>query len=144
MVAMRSTTEGPQRARVTTRFRNHPSEVPRVEAFIDDIPFLAQEEKDRLKIIGTELLDNLISYSVGLKEGWINLSVSKGRGVSMIFHFKSQNFGLFARCERDSERRYFDENSHRYRGLGLTMCRNLSRYIRFRTGTALDSIIVRL
>jgi anti-sigma regulatory factor (Ser/Thr protein kinase) len=125
-------------------FGDDRGDIPQIEKRIASLPFLTREERERLTIIGSEILDNVLSYAQELKDGKVVVRVSKGKSASMVFMFKSRNFADFAKNERDSERRYFDPRARRYRGLGLTMCRNLAASLRFRSGERLDSIIVRL
>lgn len=126
------------------RFRADPSELQRIEEFAESIPFLQGDERDRLKIVASEILDNIFSHSSRLRFRTVAVSVSKGSSLTLSFRFKSGNFSRFARNERESERRYFDEEAGRYRGLGLAMCRNLSRSMSFRPGLFVDSVVIRL
>lgn len=127
----------------TQFFRSDITELPRLEAYLRSLNFLREDELNRLLIISADIFDNLISHSKNLGSG-VTLKVSRLFVTRMEFIFKSSNFAAFAPHERAAERRYFDEASHRYRGLGLRMCRRLSRAMYFRSGAEADSIIVKV
>jgi hypothetical protein len=131
-----------RRGVVTIRFKAKPVEIMRLEAGVRALPFLADEERNRLLIVASEIFDNIITYSSRLRCRSVTLRVSKGEALTLTFFFKSSNFSFFAANEKDSEHRYFDKAVTRYRGLGLTMCRNLSRSMRFRPGVFSDSVII--
>jgi anti-sigma regulatory factor (Ser/Thr protein kinase) len=118
--------------------------VLRIEGFIRGLRFLEAGQRDRLVIIASEILDNLISYSRGPRASAAIVRVWAGLNARMVFWFKSDSFADFAARERDSEKTYFDPRSRRYRGLGLAMCRRLAGSIRYRPGSLADAIIVRL
>jgi hypothetical protein len=128
----------------TEHFSLAPREVLHIEAAIRNIDFLSLEEKNRAIIVATETLDNIITHSEGLKDGIILARLRKASDISLSFWFKSDNFAAFALRERDAEYRYFDPVTNRYRGLGLSMCRNLARNIKFRAGKVFDSIVISL
>lgn len=133
-----------RRGAVTIRFKAEPVEIMRLEGGIRALPFLADDERNRLLIVASEIFDNIITYSSRLRCRSVTMRVSKGEALTLTFFFKSSNFSLFAANEKESERRYFDKRATRYRGLGLTMCRNLSRSMRFRPGVFSDSVIISL
>lgn len=133
---------GGRRRRATVRLRATAAELMRLDAFVRALSFLSVDERDRLLIVASEIFDNVISYSDRLRCRAVTIRVSKGAALRASFFFKSSNFSVFARSERDAEKRYFDEEKDRYRGLGLTMCRNLTSSMRFRPGLASDAITV--
>lgn len=110
---------------------------------MDSIAFLEGDDRNRVKIVASELLDNVISYSASLRRGSVLVRVSGKNAPILSFYFKSGNFSNFAAHEKEAEKRYFDGEMGRYRGLGLAMCRNLSRSMRFRPGIFVDSIVIR-
>jgi anti-sigma regulatory factor (Ser/Thr protein kinase) len=126
----------------TEHFGLDPRELLHLELAIRDINFLSPEEKSRITIIATEILDNIITHSQGLKDGIVLARLRKGTIITLSFWFKSENFATFAANEREAECRYFDKTTNRYRGLGLSMCRNLSKSIDFHAGKLFDSIVV--
>jgi len=133
---------GGRRRKATLRLRAKPVEIMRLDGFVRGLPFLSVDERDRVLIVASEIFDNVISYSSRLRCRAVTIRVSKGTTLRLAFFFKSSNFSVFARSERDSEKRYFDKGKGRYRGLGLTMCRNLTGSMRFRPGIATDTVIV--
>jgi hypothetical protein len=130
----------------TETFGRGDREAARVEAFIGSIRFLEPEERNRLLIVATEILDNILAHSKPRPFSRVTARVRKGNdsGLSLVFWFRSPDFAAFAARAGGAVRPYYDPRSNRYRGLGLTMCRNLTRSIRLRHGGRVDSIIVRL
>ncbi len=131
-----------RRGSATARFRAEASELVRLEAFVRSLAFLADGERDRLIIVSSEILDNIIAYSTRLRRRAIRMRVHKGAKLTLAFYFKSDNFSAFAVHGPDTEKRYFDVAKSRYRGLGLAMCRRLSSSMLFRPGPLSDSILV--
>lgn len=114
----------------------------RLDGFVRGLPFLSVDERDRVLIVASEIFDNIISYSSRLRCRSVAIRISKGRSLRLSFFFKSSNFSAFAHSEKDSEKRYFDKEKSRYRGLGLTMCRNLTSSMSFRPGIGTDTVLV--
>jgi anti-sigma regulatory factor (Ser/Thr protein kinase) len=112
-----------------------------LEAFISSVPWLSQDEKNRALIIAGETFDNIVCHSDLRSYHRIRVRVSKGRDVRLLILFKDPGFKRFARNVPEIKP-YFDSTQHRYRGLGVLMCKELSRSIRYRAGSRYDSILV--
>ena len=130
--------------RATADFGREGADLSRIEPFIRSIGFLDRGERNRLVIVATEIFDNIITHSRPPPGSRVIVRVRKDSGLWLVFWFKSPDFARFAAAEGRDSRPYFDPESKRYRGLGLSMCRNLSQSIRFRHGERSDSIIIRI
>lgn len=119
-----------------------PTAVLDFEAFADGLDFLGGRERGRVKLAGEEILDNLIHHASPLGEGRITIRAARRKsGIVLAFFFRSPAFGCFAEDCGDAEP-LFDPEHHRWRGIGLRMCNNLSRSITMRPGTVLDRIFL--
>jgi hypothetical protein len=142
------------------------------EEFIDSVAFLSNDERNRLKLAGGEIFDNLIRHAPPLEGGSVVLRCSRrpGAGVLLAFHFRSPVFADFAACSscgrtedpaapdaeaaipgglarpdaEDEMAPFFDPLIGRWRGIGLRMCRNLSRSLLLRSGPRMDRIYIAL
>jgi hypothetical protein len=139
---------GPRRSATETfRGRNGASGA---EGFVRGLGFLTADERDRLVIISSEILDNILAYSRNLRGSRIIARVGASGGTSMIFWFKSDSFRGFAEGHAPGSSPgsaappHFDPSVRRYRGLGVAMCERLAKSVRYRSGGALDAVIVRL
>jgi len=109
---------------------DHLRDVMDIEDFLFGIHELTPVERDRLLIITSEIFDNILTHSENLGT-WIKIRVYKNTSLSVVFLFRSSNFENLANLAR-ANRVYYDSASKRYRGLGLTMCKNLTRSIRYK------------
>jgi anti-sigma regulatory factor (Ser/Thr protein kinase) len=141
--------KGAPRRCATETFRGH-DEASGVEGFVRGLRFLSADERDRLVIISSEILDNILSYSRNLNGSRIVARVRASGGTSMVFWFKSDSFRGFAEGRApgtgsgSAAPPYFDPSVRRYRGLGVAMCERLAKSVRYRSGGVLDAVIVRL
>ncbi len=112
------------------------------ESFIDGLAFLSRREHDRLKIAGGEILDNIVRHASPVEEGKVVVRAAKrSGGILLGFFFRSKAFASFASSCGDFVP-LFDPGHHRWRGIGLLMCRNLARSVAFRPGEAMDRILL--
>ncbi len=124
------------------------------EDFIDGLSFATAREAGAMKLAGGELLDNLTRYSTPLKKDRIILRAARrASGLYLAFFFKSDDFASYAGglAKKQSAagakaapfiKPAFDPAIGRWRGIGLRMCRNLSRSLYFRAGELVDRIFV--
>jgi len=94
------------------------------------------------------MLDNVIKHGAPLRGGRILARVGPSRrspgDIELAFLFKSPSFAAFAgggAGTRSAPPR-FDPESRRWRGLGLAMCRSLSRWICYSPGPFVDRIVL--
>ena len=142
------------------------------EEFIDSVSFLSQDERNRLKLAGGEIFDNLIRHAPPLEGGSVVLRCARrpGTGPLLAFYFRSPVFADFAACSscgrtedgtaagtqaaahgeqprtdaEDEMAPFFDPLIGRWRGIGLRMCRNLSASLLLRSGPRMDRIYIAL
>ena len=129
------------------------------EGFIDSVAFLSHDERNRLKLAGGEIFDNLIRHAPPLEGGSVVVRCSKRPGTRplLAFYFRSPVFADFAACSscgrtedrttpdaEDEMAPFFDPLIGRWRGIGLRMCRNLSRSLLLRSGSRMDRIYITL
>jgi hypothetical protein len=136
------------------------------EAFIESVPFLSPDERNRFKLAGGEIFDNLIRHAEPLAEGEVIVRCARrADGLILAFYFKSPTFGPFAACsscgraepdaalgldpsslpDSDAEMApFFDPLIGRWRGIGIRMCKNLSSSLLLRAGPRLDRIFIAL
>jgi len=113
------------------------------EKFVHGAGFLSAREKNILLIAGNEVCDNLITHGeVGFRG--ITCCIRKQKSIVILsFYVESHEiFRQFAARFRSSPTREprFDEKEKRWHGLGLTMCSNLAKKIRYRSGTKIDRV----
>ncbi len=131
------------RLRATAAFRAERGEIPRLEDFVRGLGFLSGADRDRLVLVSSEIMDNIVSHSCPARGSTVTVRVTASGGPRMIFWFKGDRFRAFAEAASQAagEPRY-DAEAGRYRGLGLGMCARLARSIRYRSGSAFDAVIV--
>jgi hypothetical protein len=122
-----------------------PASVLDFEAFVEGNDFLSREERDRIKLAGSEILDNIVKHASPVLLCRIHARVARrGKTVLLGFYFQAPNFAAFAvggDFQAPAEP-LFDPERRRWRGMGLVMCRNLSRKISFRPGELMDRIFL--
>lgn len=119
-----------------------PTSVFALEEFVDSLDFLGRRERERLKLAGDEILDNLVRHSAPLKGGGITVRAARrGDKIILGFFFRSPGFASFAASCGDPLP-LFDPNHRRWRGIGMVMCRNLADSINLRPGSLLDRIFL--
>ena len=128
----------------TVRLEAAPSSVLDLEAFLDGLPFLGPRERDRMKLAGDEILDNLVRHASPLRDGSvIARAARRSDRLILAFYFRSEAFAGFASLCDDLDPLFeplFDPEDRRWRGIGLHMCRNLSSGMRMCHGALLDRI----
>ena len=122
------------------------------EDFADGLAFLQPLDRRRIKVAGSEILDNIVKHASPLEGGKLRIRASlRDDSILLAFYFRSPGFAAFARGEavkdESSEapgRRepLFDPTRRRWRGIGLVMCRNIARRLTFRPGTLVDRIFL--
>jgi hypothetical protein len=121
------------------------------EDFVDSLGFLSIAERDRLKLAGGEILDNIVKHAspvAGTSPGETGRIVvraaRRGGSPSLAFYFRSPSFSAFAASSASelATKPLFDPAHRRWRGIGLVMCRNLARRVVFRPGEAMDRIFL--
>jgi hypothetical protein len=70
------------------------------EEFIDSVAFLSNDERNRLKLAGGEIFDNLIRHAPPLEGGSVVLRCARRPGARPVlaFYFRSPVFADFAAC----------------------------------------------
>jgi hypothetical protein len=116
------------------------------EDFIEGLDFLAELERDRLKIAGGEILDNVIKHGSPVFRRRIDARATlHGDAILLAFYFRSPGFAAFAHgavARAGAAKPFFDPTLRRWRGIGLVMCRNLASKLRFRPGETVDRIFL--
>jgi hypothetical protein len=122
-----------------------PSAVFDFEDFAESLDFLPPLERGRLKVAGSEILDNIVKHASPLEGGALRVRAAlRGPAVLLSFYFRSPNFAAFAEGDwaAAASEPLFDPAHRRWRGIGLVMCRNLARKVCFRPGSSLDRIFL--
>jgi hypothetical protein len=123
-----------------------PASILAFEEFVEGLGFLAPPERDRIKVAGGEILDNLVRHAAPISGGRIRVRIRRRPdGAFLAFYFRSPSFAAFAGpggpWSADAEP-LFDPAHRRWRGIGLAMCRNIARKLRFRPGERMDRIFL--
>ncbi len=129
----------------TIRLAPAPEAVPAFESFADGLAFLSPRERSRLKLAGDEILDNIIRHSAPLERRRIAIRAARRGGKPyLLFFFRSSPGTAFADFASGfpGSSPLFDPARRRWRGMGLLMCRNLSRSVAVRHGGMMDRIIL--
>ena len=113
------------------------------EDFADGLDFLTSRERDRLKIAGGEILDNIVKHATPVRRCLIRARAARrGDSILLGFYFRSPSFAAFVAIDAEGEavaaEPLFDPAHRRWRGIGLVMCRNLARKVVFRPGEAME------
>ena len=128
------------------------------EDFVDSLDFLRTGERNRLKLAGGEILDNIVKHAPPPDSGRIRIRASRrGDSILLGFYFRSPVFAAFAAGfaggsapdgsagpggSSGSAEPLYDPAHRRWRGIGLLMCRNLARRVVFRPGELADRIFL--
>jgi hypothetical protein len=120
------------------------SSILRFEEFANSLAFLSPAERNRLKLAGGEILDNIVKHAAPTGRRMVRIRAARrGCAVVLAFYFRSPSFAAFAGVggagPAEAEP-LFDPAHRRWRGIGLLMCRNLARKLSFRPGEAMDRI----
>lgn len=117
------------------------SNLPALEAFVRACEFLTAQERDKALLVSSEYFENIVSYSKCPVTRDITVSVEKGRRVAVVLSYATCNFGELVRSSR-SIRPHYDADLRRYRGLGLLMCKNIAKSIKYRKGLLNSSVLI--
>ncbi len=130
------------RSEATLEFEAIPASILAFEDFVDALDFLRPGERNRLKLAGGEILDNIVKHAPPMKSRRVRARASRrGGSILLAFYFRSPGFAAFAAGFVASEPLY-DPAHRRWRGIGLVMCRNLARRVVFRPGENMDRIFL--
>ena len=139
------------RAEARIALEARPSAILAFEDFISAQGFLSPTERDRLKVAGGEILDNIVKHSYPVDRRRVLARVRRLRGGALSppslilgFYFRSPGFAAFAAEDalRAASEPLYDPAHRRWRGIGLVMCRNLARKVCFRPGEDMDRIFL--
>ena len=123
-----------------------PASVLAYEAFADGLDFLSPRERDRLKLAGGEILDNIVKHASPERRCRIHARAARrGGAILLAFYFRAPGFAAFAGGARpgtEPAEPLFDPARRRWRGIGLVMCRNLARKIAYKPGETMDRIFL--
>lgn len=114
-----------------------------LEDFLHGLGWLDGMDLDRALIVTGEVLDNIVGHSARRPFSRVHFRVRKGRRTTILALFKEREFASFV-ANLDKYAPYFDEKTHRQRGLGLLLCERLSGRIRYRSGTVWQSVLIEL
>jgi anti-sigma regulatory factor (Ser/Thr protein kinase) len=115
------------------------------ESFVDNLLFLTERDRCRLKLAGGEVFDNIVKHAAPLCDGRLIARAARRSGSASIllgFYFSSKSFDSVAAeaAGTDGAKPVFDPAHRRWRGMGMAMCRNLARRVSFRPGETMDRI----
>jgi hypothetical protein len=133
------------RTGATLALKAAPSSILAFEDFVDGLAFLSSRERNRLLLAGGEILDNIVKHSSPVLHNRIVARARKRRGsIYLCFYFRAPSFASFAAEDslKAAAEPLFDPSHRRWRGIGLVMCRNLARCVRFRPGELMDRIVL--
>ena len=115
------------------------------DSFIRSVPFLNSRQASALIVSGDEILDNLLTHGEIGQRGVVVLVRKRHSTLTLGFFVEShREFTEFVSCLERSlhyEPR-FDAVSGRWRGLGLSMCRNIASSIYYRPGRQVDRVLL--
>ncbi len=127
------------------RLPNRADAVMHYEDFVRSIAFLGQREKNALIVAGDEVVDNLFTHGEIGRKGIYALVRRRAGGITLgLFvqsHGRFRDFATSLEGARPNGPRY-NPKLGRWHGLGLTMCRNLARSVRYRAGERLDRVFL--
>jgi len=133
------------RARSTIGVQPGPDAFDVLDGFIRSIAYLSETERLALIVTGNEIMDNLLTHSEIGKAGVTVLVRKRASGLTLAFFVESHvEFADFSSLVDQGEplRPRFDQKERRWRGLGLTMCRNIATTVRYRPGLVVDRVIL--
>ncbi len=115
------------------------------DGFIRSIVYLSDAESLALIVTGNEIMDNLLTHSEVGQAGITVLVRKRASGLTLAFFVESHpEFAGFSSSLDTGEplRPRFDQKERRWRGLGMTMCRNIATSVRYRPGLFVDRVIL--
>jgi anti-sigma regulatory factor (Ser/Thr protein kinase) len=123
-----------------------PASILEFEDFVDSLDILSPKDRNRLKLAGGEILDNIVKHATPLESRGIEARASRSGGsILLAFYFRSPSFAVFAGEDGPWSvypEPLFDPAHRRWRGMGLLMCRNLAKRLVFRPGESMDRIFL--
>lgn len=115
------------------------------DGFIRSIEYLTAAERLALIVTGNEIMDNLLTHGEVGQKGITVLVGKRASGLTLAFFVQSHpEFADFSSSLDQGEplRPRFDQKERRWRGLGMTMCRNIATTVRYRPGLSVDRVIL--
>lgn len=124
----------------STRLPGDRSAIPRFEDWLDRASIPDPRLRDRVRLAGLEILDNLIRHSGPLEGGSVRTSLRvRAGGARLVFSFRSDKFRSFARGGKNPRTGYNIEDG-RWRGLGLVMVAFLTLHVRYVSDARSDRV----
>lgn len=128
---MSRTTRPPQSCGFQTRLPGDASAIPRFEDWLDRAAIPDPRLRDRVRLAGLEILDNLIRHASPLEGDTVRTSLRlRAGGGRLVFSFRSEKFRSFSRGGKNPRTGY-DIEDGRWRGLGLVMVGFLTLHVRY-------------
>lgn len=140
-----STSPSSARNRSTIGVRPGPDAFEVFDGFIRSITYLSDAECLALIVTGDEIMDNLLTHSEVGHAGIEVLVRKRASGLTLAFFVESHpEFADFSSSLDSGEplRPRFDQKERRWRGLGMTMCRNIATTVRYRPGSTVDRVLL--
>ncbi len=130
----------PSIRRVLIRLPGNREAIPAFEDWLDRAAVPDSRLRDRIRLAGLEILDNLIRHSGPLEGNVIRATLSfRAGGARLAFSFRSERFRAFARGGRNPRVGY-DIEDGRWRGLGLVMVAFLTLHVRYVSDARSDRV----
>ncbi|MCX8096751.1 MAG: hypothetical protein N3D81_04565 [Spirochaetes bacterium] len=121
--------------------RNNKKGIFLINEFIDrlrfDLPI-----KDKLKVILTEIIENILHHS-NTDKITISIREYKSKKVSILILFKSNDFEIVIQ-KIQNPKLYLNYSEKRYRGLGVIMYHNASSLVMYKFSNGFVRILVLL
>lgn len=96
--------------------------------------------RDRVRLAGLEILDNLIRHASPLEGDSIRVSLRlRSGGGRLVYSFRSEKFRSFSRGGKNPRTGY-DIEDGRWRGLGLVMVAFLTLHVRYVSDARSDRV----
>lgn len=127
--------------RYSIRLAHAPGSLLELERFSDECVALNPVQRMRIRIVLTEVFENILMHTRPLLGLPVRITCCSGKSVRVSVRFFCRAC-FICHSPKPVYKPYYDAASQRYRGLGLTMCKNLSRSISYRRGLFRRSIII--
>jgi hypothetical protein len=129
------------------QFDRSPQALNGFDHFVQSCPFLNSAERCAVQVAGNEVLDNLLTHGE-ISPAGITMWLRRRKDLIITF-FCFESHPAFARFAARMEREplpgpRYDPVQRRWHGLGLTMCRNISHKVRYRSGELIDRVILEM
>ncbi len=115
------------------------------DTFIRSVQFLTSKQISTLIVAGDEILDNLLTHGEIGVQGLVVLVRKRHSTLTLGFFVESHreftDFAAWLERSLHYEPR-FDTVLRRWRGLGLSMCRNIASSIHYRPGRQVDRVFL--